>query len=269
MKHVYAAGVSQSSRYLSVYYNTIQHQANVYDGFVPGLGGLVQRADLATRYLRVNTENDVWRGQAAPAIRNQNGTPSIRIWEIAGASHVPQAAISQTPGDPRSNLGWLRDRELGPQAPRNCRFPYASHVEVWAVFHAAYAALDHWVTDGVSPAMPPPIETTGQTAGFWNIVRDANGIALGGIRLPAVEAPIARNDGMNFPGSTNPLDGFCILYGTHVPFDDAKLDELYPNHGAYVSQFTQAAHDAVKQGVLLRPESQTLFDEATHSGIGK
>ena len=154
--------------------------------------------------------------------------PSIRIWEIAGASHVPQAAISQAVGDPRSNLGWLRQREIGPQTPRNCRNPYASHVEVWAVFHAAYAALDRWVTDGVAPAMPTPIQTNGQTAGFWNIVRDANGIALGGLRLPAVEAPLARNDGMNLPGlgSTNPLDGFCILYGTHVPFDAAKLNGI-------------------------------------------
>jgi hypothetical protein len=271
VEHVYAAGVSQSSRYLSVYYNTIQAQANVYDGFVPGLGGLRQRTDLPTRYLRVNTENDVWRGQADPAIRTQNGTPSIRIWEIAGASHVPQAAISATPGDPRSNLGWLRQRDLGPQTPRNCRFPYASDVEVWAVFHAAYAALDRWVTDGVPPAMPPPIQTSGQTAGFWNILRDANGIALGGLRLPAVEAPVARNNGMNLPSptSTNPLDGFCILYGTHEPFGEEQLDALYPSHGAYVSQFTRAANDAVKQGVLLRPEAQTLLDEATHSSLGK
>jgi Alpha/beta hydrolase domain len=256
---------------LSVYYNTIQNQANVYDGFVPGLGGLTLRTDVPTKYLRVNTENDVWRGQADPAIRNMNSSLNIRIWEIAGASHVPQAAISEVPGDPRSNLGWLEDRDLGPSAPRNCRFPYASHVEVWAVFHAAYAALDRWVTDDVAPAMPPPIQTNGQTGGFWNIVRDGNGIALGGVRLPAVEVPIARNNGTNFPSptSTNPLDGFCILYGTHEAFGDAALDELYPNHGAYVSRFTNAASTAVQQGVLLRPEAQTLFDEATHSGIGK
>ena len=271
VKRVYAAGVSQSSRYLSVYYNTIQDQANVYDGFVPGLGGLTLRTDLPTKYLRVNTENDVWRGQADPAIRSMNGTPSIRIWEIAGASHVPQAAISETPGDPRSNLGWLEDRDLGPSTPRNCRFPYASHVEVWAAFHAAYAALDRWVTAHVPPPLPPPIETNGQTAGFWNIERAGNGIALGGLRLPAVEAPIALNNGLNFPSptSTNPLDGFCILYGTHEPFDEARLSELYPNHGAYVSRFSKAANTAVKQGVLLRPEAQTLLDEATHSSIGK
>jgi len=271
VQRVYAAGVSQSSRYLSVYYNTIQHQANVYDGFVPGLGGLALRTDLPTRYLRVNTETDVWRGQADPSIRSMNGTPSIRIWEIAGASHVPQAAISETPGDPRSNLGWLEDRDLGPSALRDCRFPYASHVEVWAAFHAAYAALDRWVTDGVAPATPPPIQTNGQTAGLWNIVRDADGIALGGLRLPAVEVPIARNNGMNFPSptSTNPLDAFCILYGTHDPFADATLDDHYASHGAYVSRFTKAANSAVQQGVLLRPEAQTLLGEAAHSNIGK
>lgn len=271
VEHVYGAGVSQSSRYLSVYYNTIQNQANVYDGFVPGLGGLVLRTDVPTKYLRVNAENDVWRGQADPAIRDLNGTPNIRIWEIAGASHVPQAAISDVPGDPRSSLGWLRERELGPQAPRDCRFPYASHVEVWAVFHAAYAALDRWVADDVPPPRPPPIETSGRTGTFWNIVRDGNGIALGGIRLPAVEAPIAVNNGENSPSptSTNPLDGFCVLYGTHVPFDEGVLEGLYPNHGVYVSQFTRAANEAVGQRVLLRPEAQAMVREATHSSIGR
>ena len=52
-------------------------------------------------------------------------------------------------------------------------------------------------------------------------------------------------------------------------FDATKLDQLYPNHGPYVSQFTQAANEAVSQGFLLKPDAQTLLDEATHSGIGK
>lgn len=270
VRHVYAAGVSQSSRYLSVYYNTVQDQANVYDGFVPGLGGLVQRTDLSTPYLRVNTEADVWRGQADPAVRANNGSGHIRIWEIAGASHVPQASISQTPGDPRSNLGWLQARDLGPGTLPDCVNPFASHVQVWAVFHAAYAALDRWVSDGVPPPASPTIQTGSKVGPFWTIVDDANGLALGGIRLPAMDVPTALNNGENLPAPTpNPLNGFCVLYGTYRAFDASKVDQLYPNHGAYVSQVTQAANEAVKEGFLLKPDAQTLLDEATHSGIGQ
>lgn len=271
VQHVYAAGVSQSSRYLSVYYNTVQDQANVYDGFVPGLSGLELRTDLPTKYLRVNTETDVWHGQADPAIRNMNNSSSIRVWELAGASHVPQASISQTPGDPRSNLGWLQSRDLGPQESAVCTNPYASHVEVWAGFHAAYAALDRWVTDGVAPAVAPPIQTDGKSGSTYTIVRDANGLAIGGIRLPTMQVPIAVNNGENAPQMplVNAVSGFCGLYGTHVPFDQATLDQLYPNHGSYVSQYTKAAQENVKDGFLLKPDAQTLLAGAAHSGVGK
>src|SRR5215472_5978767 len=63
VQHVYAGGVSQSARFLVVYYNTVQQQARVYDGFLVGLGGPRARTDVATKMLRVNTETDVWRGQ--------------------------------------------------------------------------------------------------------------------------------------------------------------------------------------------------------------
>jgi Alpha/beta hydrolase domain len=63
-------------------------------------------------------------------------------------------------------------------------------------------------------------------------VHDANGIALGGIRLPKGDGPVALNNGTNGPASlTNPLSVFCILYGTHAPFDESKLASLYPTHG--------------------------------------
>jgi Alpha/beta hydrolase domain len=272
VQHVYAAGVSQSSRYLSVYYNTVQDQANVYDGFVPGLAGLRVRTDVPTKFLRVNTETDVWRGQADPAIRNPD-SQFVHIWDIAGASHVPASAISQTPGDPRSNLGWIQSRDLGPQTPVQCVNPYASDVPVWAVFHAAYSALNRWVTKNVPPPTAPPIQASGPSTtipGTWNIVRDANGFAVGGIRTPTVSVPIALNNGENLPANlSNPLNGFCVLYGTHRPFDDATLKQLYASHGAYVKKVTQAANALVKQRFLLKPDAQTLIRAAAQSSVGK
>ena len=56
-------------------------------------------------------------------------------------------------------------------------------------------------------------------------LRDELGIVLGGIRLPAVDVPIALNRGIN---SSDP---FCSLYGTNQPFDDETLHALYESHG--------------------------------------
>jgi hypothetical protein len=62
---------------------------------------------------------------------------------------------------------------------------------------------------------------------------------------------------------------FCVLYGTHAPFDQAKLASLYPTHGSYVSQVTKSAHDLVDERFLLQEDAQTLITDASHSEFGK
>src|SRR5262252_1331666 len=271
VRRVYGAGVSQSARFLILYYNTIQPQAKVYDGFLVGLGGPRVRTDVATKMLRVNTETDVWRGQGDPAIRTGD-TANVHEWEIAGGSHVPAAAVSTTPGDARADLGWIQQREYGQAQALSCANPGPSDVEDWAVFHSAYAALDRWVAGGQAPPAATPIQVNGPNtapAGTWSIVRDANGLAVGGIRLPRVAVPVALNNGENGPASlSNPLNGFCILYGTHRPYDAAKLASLYGSHAGYVSAVTQTVDSLVKQGFLLRADGDTLLGSARSSSVG-
>lgn len=262
---VYAGGVSQSAGFLIRYYNGIQPAADVYDGFLVGLGGGVPRLDVPTKLFKVYTETDVLRGQAATRVPD---TATTHTWEIAGGSHVPASAVATDPTDFRAVLGGVQEREFGPAAPVDCVNPGPSDVETWAVSHAAYAALDRWVTRGVAPATAPPIEVSdpGPPA---TVVRDADGIARGGVRLPAVTVPIALNDGENAPASLqNPLSVFCVLYGTHAPFDQAKLDSLYRSHGAYVSRVAKAAHRLVEAGLLLEEDARTLVREATRSRVG-
>jgi hypothetical protein len=186
---------------------------------------------------------------------------------------VPAAAVSTTPGDFRANLGWIGQRDLGPAPPLSCANPGPSDVEDWAVFHAAYAALDGWVAKNVTPGTTPPIQVTGPStspAGTWSIVRDGDGFAVGGIRLPAVAAPTALNNGENQPTSlANPLNGFCVLYGTHRPYDSSKLPSLYSSHRDYVSKVTQAADALARQGLLLKPDEQTLIHAADASPVGR
>jgi hypothetical protein len=136
---------------------------------------------------------------------------------------VPASAVSPDPTDFRATLGGIQTREFGPAPPVDCRNPGPSDVEVSAVFDAAYAALDRWVTEGVPPATADPIHVSSLGPPV-TVVRDADGIAFGGIRLAKVRVPVALDNGVNGPASlTNPLSVFCVLYGTHAPFDAAKL----------------------------------------------
>ena len=128
--------------------------------------------------------------------------------------------------------------------------------------HVTAAAYDHlarWSKGGA----PPPIADRLDFNPDGTKARNELGLALGGIRLSQVEVPIALNNGDNAGAS------FCVLFGTHIPFTDATLDELYPNHGRYVSAVTAVDNRNVRDGFIVRADAQENHLEAARSDIGK
>jgi hypothetical protein len=113
--------------------------------------------------------------------------------------------------------------------------------------NAALHALVNWVRTGESPSSASPIETRDES-----ILRDEHGNALGGVRLPHVEVPIAVQSG----------EGPIQLAGQTIPFDQAKLDRLYPDAQAYVDAVAVAAQAAVDAGFLLPDDAAALVQEA-------
>jgi hypothetical protein len=261
---VYAGGASQSGRFLGVYYNTVQPIRHVYDGFLLAIGdsALPPRTEVGTKVFRVFTENDVYRGAAVPS-RVAPDSATLRTWHIAGASHVPAYATSTDQSDFRATLGGIQTREYGATSPRECVNPGPSEVTSWPVFHAAYEALDNWVRRGVPPRRAKPMAIVDPTPPA-NLLRDANGIAEGGIRLPDVEVPVALNDGINGPANLNdPLNAFCVLYGTHRDFTAEQLRGLY--YGA--DDYRDQVRDVVNRLETLRfllPEDSDVFLHAAH-----
>jgi len=65
------------------------------------------------------------------------------------------------------------------------------------------------------------------------------------------------------------IAGFCILFGTHVPFSDARLSLLYRNHGAYVSSVAHATNDNLKAGYIVAADAEADKQAAADSDIGK
>src|SRR5262249_45070328 len=118
------------------------------------------------------------------------------------------------------------------------------------VVKAAISALDRWVRRGKPPKPAPRLDVAAGPPPKIN--HDANGVALGGIRTPQVDVPIAAFSGQQ-PGSV-----LCTLFGTTVPFDDAKLAALYPSHRAFVSEYDKAVARSLKAGWILRPDAKLM-----------
>jgi hypothetical protein len=268
ISRVYAGGASQSARFLGVYYNTVQPLEHVYDGFLIAIGGssLPPRDGVGTKAIRVYTENDVYRGALAGG-QTVPDTATLRTWQIAGASHVPAYATGTDPGDFRATLGGIQTREFGATEPLSCVNPGPSQVLSWPVFHAAYDALDKWVRKDVAPRMAPPLAIADPNPPA-KIVRDADGIALGGIRVPDVEVPVALNDGINAPANTdNPLNAFCVLYGTHRDFTQSRLAALYYSSADYRGQVADVVRRLEGQHFVLPEDGHVFIEAARHQHI--
>jgi hypothetical protein len=130
------------------------------------------------------------------------------------------------------------------------------------VFDAALDHLVRWVKDGTPPPVAPPIDvtTTGPPA---VMARDADGNALGGIRLSQHAVPTAVNTGVN----TGP--GFCRLYGSYEAFTPEKLASLYPTHADYVAKVKDITAKNLKAGYILKPEADATVAEAERTTLGR
>jgi hypothetical protein len=240
-----AVGASQSAGRLAVYYDRVLPQVEpVFDGYGFVVGSAPTRAG-AEPVFQVLSETDV-RSPNRPA-----DTDRFRRWEVAGTAHS----------------GWngqeyrrpLLERDLGTAPTYACARPPFSRVPL---HHVVGAALDHlvrWAEQGTPPPTAPPLELHPD----GTKVRDELGLARGGIRLSQVEAPTALNTGDN-SGET-----FCRLFGTHVPFDDATLDALHPDHGGYVLDVARADARNVRAGYLSPADALANLVEAARSDVGR
>ena len=84
--------------------------------------------------------------------------------------------------------------------------------------------------------------------------RDEFGNAIGGIRVPELEAPIASYRGERTGGLGNPN----WLSGETKPFDESVLNKLYPRENDRATRWNQAVDQLVKQGLVLPEDVQSL-----------
>ncbi|NYH52532.1 hypothetical protein HNR06_002121 [Nocardiopsis arvandica] len=230
---VIATGHSQSARYLSAYHNSVHPDHGVVDAFM--IHGAPTALDEGTTpVMRLVAETDV-------RLRSQSEEPDseyFRRWEVAGTAHVGLTEyLAFAPLIARENPG---------TEPQRCDRPPLSRIPFHHVLNAAYDHMVDWVEDGDAPPETPRLEWDDATTAS----RDEHGNQLGGIRLAEHEVATALNHG------DNTGDPFCFLQGTHVPFDEETLEELYPRRGGYVSQVNRAVNRARHDGYLLSEDAR-------------
>jgi hypothetical protein len=247
---VFATGHSQSAIRLVTYVNAIHPRDRVIDGFmIHGRGNsgaklssgdyrgvpssTVIRNDLQEPVFQLQSEMDV---DAQPDTSRAVDTAKIRYWEVAGSSHSDQYMLE--------GIYAVSTRE-----PASCEKP-ANSMPFYRVQNAAYSHLVRWATVGTPPPIGPRIQ---RSSLLRRIQRDAHGNALGGVRLPEIDVPVATYGIDNSTtGSTEFLDLFaCITSGSTEPFDAAKRARLYPTADDYLRQYIAAADRALAAGFLL------------------
>ncbi|CAM4075088.1 alpha/beta hydrolase domain-containing protein [Kibdelosporangium persicum] len=251
---VLATGHSQSALRLTTYANAVQPVHKVYnglmlhgraslaapigDGAVGALSARI-RTDLGVPVFVLQAETDVVFSSSV-----RQDTAMVRTWEVAGTAHADQYGLDQY------NAANARDKAINNGAETRCEKPVNSMTFRYAE-NAAFHHLDRWARGGAAPPTAPPIT---MLLGLI-IVRDSDQNALGGVRLPDLDTPVAtyspNNSGGNVPGA-------CMLLGTTTPFSEARIRQLYPDHATYVAKFVAAANRALTGGYLLRPD----YDEA-------
>ncbi len=249
-----AAGESQSSFRLGMYYNSIQPMHRVYSGFLLYDRGpeFALRTDVGTKLVSFGSEfmNVFLKGSPQPDSADQ------RWWEIAGASHESLDEIVEYM-DPQI----LRDRALqGPDGvgisltdfeTAGCAItPVWSRVPNGDVMKAALKGLNTWLVSGVAPPSVPHLVSDSQ----HQLIRDAEGRVSGGIHTAAYDAPRAAN------GATS--SGKCTLAGYHLDFTPQQMCKRYGSHAGYVAKVQGVVDANVRAGLLLPEEATRTVSDA-------
>lgn len=269
VQRVIGWGASQSAGRLATYLNAIQPQSGALDGCIlaiyfgrgtplqvgeavvnindrpPGatenqlIGANLIRDDLDIPVFVVNSELEA---MSCYGVR-QPDSDTFRYWEAAGTCHVSRQV--QTTRQALQERDGIEGRPMDPDV---------NAVPMSLLYDAVFHHMQRWAADGIAPPRQPKIEFAGEPP---RIVRDAHGLAVGGIRLPQVEVPLATNSAI--PRG----DGiFALLGGSCDPFPADEVQALYGSRAAYLDRFEAAAERAVAAGVLLPRDVAALLEEA-------
>lgn len=229
------------------------------------------RGEIAPKLMFQNSTTDFYSIRASLARTGASGTAerpipaNVRIYDMAGASHVVVA-----------------------KAPQSCTLA-PGHLDWTPVSRALLLRLNDWVATNAEPPASRlmPLEPAGPEVALKAPThlpaaviqvprRDADGNAMGGVRLPDMVAPLGTHGGLNQPTSRA-----CMLIGAYTAFaptraqrestGDSRLSlaERYRNRDDYVNRIRAATRDLIQDGFLLPEDAAVIVQEAASNAALK
>lgn len=257
---VIALGESQSAFALTSYVNGVHPLAGVFDAFLlhsrgaSGLpyddhgrpanisdaistalqsGAVRVRDDLSTPVLMVQAEGDLSYPLFASLAR-QSDSENVVTWEIAGQAHADAFQLGE--------FAQFVD----------CGGPINSGQQAF-VLRAALRHLVSWAGGGDRPVSVPPIEMDDD-----DVVTGELGNARGGVRTPAVEAPVERLVGA--PASD--AQPICMLLGQTVEVAEADLRARWSSRDEYLDAYREVTDRLIGEGFLLAEDRDEILADA-------
>lgn len=260
-----AVGESQSAFALTTYVNGVQPLARQLDGFlVHSRGGAAAplgeagagieiastiggepttiRTDGDAPVIVVQTESDVL-GILNYLPARQPDSERFRLWEVAGTAHADKFQL----GDIEESLG--------------CSQPINRGQQVY-VLRAALRHLATWVAHG-TPAPEAPRLEVDDSGPAPTFVLDGVGNVEGGVRTPAVDAPVDVLSGMAPEGSSI----LCLLMGSTTPLDADQLAQRYPSGDDYLAAYERATDEMIAAGFALADDREQIVADADPARI--
>ncbi len=251
VKRIILNGFSYVGTTVTNYHNSIQQNANVFDGFMIIHWGYAIRTDLPNPVPVVRLLSETEVAYSFLADTTQPDSAFFRLWQVAGDNHYDiQVNNYNTPIFMRDGVSIpgsvCNDPNTGSLIPGN------------KVHSAAISGMNRWIKHGIVLPSAPPIEVDANGI----VQRDSDGNALGGIQLAEQKVATATN-------TQNSGGGLCFLAGAHAPFSQQRLDELYPTHGYYVFKVLATTLHNLHAGYILEKDAVDTIVDAAKSDVGR
>jgi hypothetical protein len=275
VEHMIGVGESQSAGRMATYVNAIHPTVELFDGFLihsraTGAAPLSQepqatitaprpsfiRSDFPEPVIGFEAEGDIAGREGRSAAIPNPDADNYRLWEVPGNAHFDAYGVVKGPDDRGDDPGVAEVIEFSSPIASGlleCDRPINDGPGHW-VIKAALNALDRWIRSG-DPA--PSAERIPRNVDGSDVERDEFGNAVGGIRTPYVDVPVAT-----FTGGGQTGTSFCDAFGTTALFDEATLSTLYPNRQVYVDAINAATESAVEKGFIVPEDGELIKAQA-------
>jgi hypothetical protein len=285
VEYLIATGYSQTGGYLTTYINLIHpldtakldDGSPIFDGYMigdgdafmfpinqctdsvpPGESGVVIKPRKVP-VISVVTQGLLNATMAARRPDSDTAEDKYRRYEIPGAAHVNQKSNDNKPSAADIQKAGV------PPTPANCAGVNEYGVTDFPIeffMNSAYNNLYTWLRTGTPPPRAEPIMTEKVEETDEILIKlDEYGNALGGVRNPYIEYPLAT-----YYGQSRPLDEesafFCSLAGYKEPFDHDKTKSLYPTREDYLNKVNAMADRMVTERLLTKSDGERIKKEA-------